>query len=263
MNRALVLGVLLAAGARAQDGPPPPAPPPAPVDEAWADLGVGEVIDPSTLARDTLRALAEPDSVLGAYRADPAFQYDSPEAAGPSLWERFWAWVARTFILPVFDNTTASFRQWVLVLLGVVALAWVVTRLLRAEGSGLFGRADRARAEAGPLLDVEDIARADVRSLLDGALVEGDFREAVRYRYLLVLQALDAAGALAWRRDKTNREYLAEVRDHDAARARPFAQATRVFEYVWYGERAVDAARFEALTPLFDGVEAGLAVAAR
>ena len=71
-------------------------------------------------------------------------------------------------------------------------------------------------------------------------------------RYLVVLQALDAAGALAWRRDKTNRQYVAEVRRAAPDLAGPFGQATRVFDAVWYGERPVSADRYGRLAPLFD-----------
>ena len=71
-------------------------------------------------------------------------------------------------------------------------------------------------------------------------------------RYLLLLQALDAAGALSWRRDKTNREYVAEVSAADRAHAGPFARATRAFDAVWYGERPVSPALYAELAPVFD-----------
>ena len=255
MRRAVSLLVLASLSASAQDAlpsSPPLTPPPAP--ESIASEPVS--LDP-TVPVDTLSSLAAP-ARLDAYRADPDFQYDRPEAAGPSLWEQFWAWVYRTFVEPVFDNTTAEMWEWIAVIAGVLALAWVVTRLLRTEGGSPFARRDRALADVGPLLDVDDIEAVDLDALLADAVARGAYREAVRYRYLVLLQRAAEVGVVAWRRDKTNRDYLAEARASDAALARPFAQATRVFDYVWYGERPVDGARYAALAPTFERVEAAL-----
>jgi hypothetical protein len=211
-------------------------------------------------AADTLRPRPAPADVLDAYRANPDFQYDNPQAEGPSLWDRFWSWVWRTFLAPVFENTSPQAWRWALVILAVALLAWLVTRLLRVEGGGPFSRSAGARAGAGPLLDVENIEAVDLDALLADAVARGAWREAVRFRYLVLLRALAAAGAVDWRRDKTNRTYAEEVRASRPALARPFGRATRVFDYVWYGERPVDRARYAALAPLFEEAEAALAL---
>lgn len=255
--RPLVLA-LLAAVAVAQEAPPaaPPPPPPPP------DLPGAEAVpllppeDPADvygapLATDPLTPAPAP-AVLDAYRADPAFQYDDPQAEGPSLWEQVLRWLRRTLWDPVFENTTPDLRRYVLIALAVLALGWAVARLLRVEGAGVFARRSDPGGGAGPLLDAEAIAEVDLATRLRAALGAGDHREAVRVRYLLLLQALDASGALAWRRDKTNRQYVAEVRASRPGRARTFARATRVFDAVWYGERPVSPALYAELAPLFD-----------
>ena len=253
--------LLLAVSAAAQAPPPPAPPPPAsePLRKAspGVDLDLSET-DPEPplpavpLAADTLRPSPAP-AVLDAYRADPDFQYDRPQAEGPSLWERFWRWGYRTVLAPIFENTSARAREWVLIALAVGILGWVLSRLLQAEGSGVFGRSATTGGVGGPLLDAEDIAEVDLHTRLAEALDRGDHREAVRVRYLLLLQALDAAGAIAWRRDKTNRQYVTEVAAADADHAPLFTRATRVFDAVWYGERPVSPALYAELAPLFDG----------
>ena len=214
---------------------------------------------------DTLAARTAPAATLARYRADPAFQYDRPEADRPSLWTLFLRWLKRTVWDPIFENTTAGFRDTVLLLLAALALGWAITRLLRADVGGLFGRRQRADDESvGPLLAVEDIAAVDLGALLARAEADGRWRDAVRFRYLLALQRLAAGGAIAWRIDKTNRDYLAEIRHADgrsgsAPVAPPFARATRVFDYVWYGERALDGATYARLGPTFDRLDDALA----
>ena len=253
--------LLLAVSAAAQAPPPPAPPPPAsePLRKAspGVDLDLSET-DPEPplpavpLAADTLRPSPAP-AVLDAYRADPDFQYDRPQAEGPSLWERFWRWGYRTVLAPIFENTSARAREWVLIALAVGILGWVLSRLLQAEGSGVFGRSATTGGVGGPLLDADDIAEVDLHTRLADALAQADHREAVRVRYLLLLQALDAAGAIAWRRDKTNRQYVTEVAAADADHAPLFTRATRVFDAVWYGERPVSPALYAELAPLFDG----------
>lgn len=208
-------------------------------------------IDPADLPRsaDTLRARAVPP-VVDRYRADPDFQYDTPEARGPSLWDRFLRWLAETFLGPIAENTTWGFWQIVLVLIAVGALGWVIARLVSAEGGGVFNR--RTASGSAPLLDVEDIAEVDLGARLGDALDRGDLRQAVRLRYLLVLQALDGAGVLTWRRDKTNRQYVTEVGATRADLASPFRAVTRAFDAVWYGERPVSPSLYGRLETLFD-----------
>jgi len=95
--------------------------------------------------------------------------------------------------------------------------------------------------------------------LLRQAMAEGHHREAIRFRYLRVLQRLAADGVVVWQKHKTNRDYLAEVqRSGRADLAAPFGEVTRLFAWVWYGEAPVDAVRYGRMTASFDRVEAAL-----
>ncbi|MEM0963810.1 MAG: DUF4129 domain-containing protein [Bacteroidota bacterium] len=244
------MAAALLLGAQAQ-------PPPEPASYAKIDAPV-LVADSAEvpLATDRITPRDAPDAI-DRYRVDPDFQYADPEAEGASLWDQFWDWVARTFWSPIMESTTADGRQLVIVLLAVLGLGWAVARLLRTGGvGGVFARSEAAPAVG--LLDVEDIAEVDLGSRLREALGVGDYREAVRVRYLSVLQALDETGALAWRQDKTNRQYVAEVAQGAPPLAGPFRQATRVFDAVWYGERPVSESRYHRLTPLFDAATPAL-----
>ncbi|MGB3543099.1 DUF4129 domain-containing protein [Rubrivirga sp.] len=236
--------VALCASVQAQS-PAAPPPPPASVLEVARDTAA---VPTSTAP---LEQRAVPD-IVERYRADPDFKYADPEVEGPSLWDRFWSWLERTFWDPIYDSTTAEGRDIILVLVAVVALGWVVARLLRTEGSfGVLARRDRDAPGVG-LLDVDDIAQVDLEARLRDALAASDYRQAVRVRYLAVLQDLDAAGALEWRRDKTNRQYVLEVGHRSPDLADSFRKTTRVFDAVWYGERPVSASRYDRLVPLFE-----------
>ena len=253
-RRVVWLIVALGVGAaQPPPAPPPPAPPPAapaPPPASPAPPPPAEALG-APVARESVTPRPEPRT-LDAYRADPDFQYDDPQAAGPSLWDLFWDWVARTFLMPLAETTSVRGWVWFWTAVAVLLIGWVVVRLLQVEGGGgVWTRRDADGPGVG-LLDVDDIADIDLGTRLREALAAGDLREAVRIRYLSLLQALDSAGALAWRRDKTNRQYAAEIALSRPATAEAFRTATRVFEAVWYGERDVSGALYGRLGPIFD-----------
>ena len=244
----LALVVVLAA----QIPTPAPAPAmgPVPPDPVAA-------VAPRGLAAPPPAEVREAPARLDALRDDPAFQYDRPEAETPSLWDRFWAWAKRTFLDPIGQGASKPIGYGLMALAAGV-LVWVLVRVLRGEGSGLFGRQDVGTAEAsGPLLDVEDIETVDLASRLRQSLRDGDHRSAIRLRYLLALQRLARDGHVEWARDKTNRTYVSEARASAGADAgRAVADVTRVFDHVWYGGLGVDAARYERFAARFDRLDA-------
>lgn len=84
------------------------------------------------------------------------------------------------------------------------------------------------------------------------AASEKEYRQAVRYLYLQLLQRLSAAGAIEFAVDKTNTEYLRELT------GKPYkdevAELTRYYDYVWYGEFALDAAAYATIENRFRNI---------
>lgn len=266
MKGAGLLAVLLLTGAASAQ---PAAPPkhklkPPSSQAAGADEAVPVVPAVREAPLDTANVAARPAPVaaLDRFRDDPDYQYERIGAAGPSLWDLFWRWVRRTFFDPIDRHTSPLFWRVLWPTLAVLILAWVLVRVLRTGGVGLFARRGAAVREGALLLDAEDIAAVDLDALLRRALAERRHRDAVRLLYLRALQALAAGGVVDWQKDKTNRDYLAEVRRASADLARPFADVTRLFEWVWYGEAAVDDAHFQSVQARFDGFTDALRSAA-
>ena len=217
---------------------------------------------PQTAAPPRARTL--PGATLRAVQADPAYRYADPVVKGRS-WRELLAEAFQRLLERTVRAVGPDGAWWIAVTLAAVAVGWALSRLLGADRGGLFGARDRRRASASdPLLDVEDIAEVDLATLLAAARADGDWRGALRLRYLLLLQTLAAAGAIAWARDKTNRTYAAEVRAWDAAHrgaplAPAFARATSLFERVWYGGLAVVESRLAELEADADAAEHALA----
>ncbi len=199
-------------------------------------------------------ARAIPTDALDDFRNNPNFQYDRVETDGPTLMELFWQWLVDVLFGPIRNNTTPQFWSWFWLIAGILAIAFVVSQALRADSGWFFRKKDNQVEPHGiVLLDTEDIESINLDALLDAALSDRRYRDATRYTYLLALQALTEQGLIDWDKHKTNREYVAEVeRANQPALTRPFAEITRLFEWIWYGEFAMDEQRFGLARGRFD-----------
>lgn len=90
----------------------------------------------------------------------------------------------------------------------------------------------------------------DPDALLRNAIRNGNYRLAVRYLYLQVLTKLSERKIIEINSNKTNYEYVNEVRKHKFANE--FASLTLQYEYVWYGEYPVNEKLFEQIQSSFN-----------
>ena len=181
-----------------------------------------------------------PDA-LSAYRNAPDFLYDREPSAPSGLWDRFMQWLDDNLFRPLRDATPSWAERWFYYLLAAVGIVYAVMRLLRMDIAGTFYRRRQRPGLAFEILP-EDINTLDFDRLIDEAVAVRDYRRAVRLLYLKTLKALAARHLIDWQRDKTNHEYIDELAQPTLRRA--FADLTTLFEYVWYGDFAVDEAVF-------------------
>ncbi|MGI8588918.1 MAG: DUF4129 domain-containing protein [Chloroflexia bacterium] len=108
-----------------------------------------------------------------------------------------------------------------------------------ALGIGVFaaGNLRRARTAGGARPAVGFAAEAgwsatQAQAAAAAAATAGDYRKAVRYRYLATLLALDEAGQVRFDPSLTDGEYLRRVPSPLRA---PFGPLVQLFERIWYG----------------------------
>ncbi|MEQ1747590.1 MAG: DUF4129 domain-containing protein [Saprospiraceae bacterium] len=139
--------------------------------------------------------------------------------------------------------------QALLIILAVLAIAYGIHRMLQEPRN-------RRIARDGAMITEENLDtylhETDLDRFLREALARGDYPQALRVRYLQVIKNLSESGAILWATDKTNRDYLREMRAHPHERA--FQQATRTYERIWYGNTPLDRAGFESVEPMFTGL---------
>lgn len=89
------------------------------------------------------------------------------------------------------------------------------------------------------------IQETDLERFLREALALGNYNQAVRIYYLQVIKDLSQKDAIVWSREKTNRDYLREMRSHPLSA--DFRSATLTYEEVWYGNLALDKSIYESI----------------
>ncbi len=193
-------------------------------------------------------ARAPAPALLQAYRDNPDFVYDRAAAGSGSWWDRFKVWLWDKVFGPLDGATESPMVEWIFYLLAAAGIVYAIARLLRMDLGGAFsGKKERARLAFETVSD--DIREIDFDRLIDEAVAACQYRRAVRLLYLKTLKTLAARHLIDWQRDKTNHEYIDELRT--PALRRPFAVLTTLFEYVWYGDFPVDEAVFGRLRGSF------------
>ena len=127
-------------------------------------------------------------------------------------------------------------------ILAIGLFGYLVYRLFLSNSS--FLSRNRKNIASDIAVVAEENAN-DPDSLLRSAIRSGNYRLAVRYLYLQSLKRLSEKKFIEINSNKTNYEYVTEIRKHKFANE--FASLTLQYEYVWYGEYPVDERLFEQI----------------
>ena len=77
------------------------------------------------------------------------------------------------------------------------------------------------------------IETQNIQELIDAALKAQNYRLAVRFYYLLLLQKLAQKDIIDWQVQKTNADYVYEIKN-EVLRT-DFTRLTRIYDFIWYG----------------------------
>ncbi len=156
-------------------------------------------------------------------------------------------------------NFNPNFLNWTAATAGLGTILQVLAIIL---ATGLIGYAiyrmlqvprNRAIARDGVEITVDNIDQyiheTDLDRFLREALAQGNFPLVIRLYYLQIIKELSSKNAIRWAREKTNRDYQREMRQHRLAE--PFRVATLRYEEVWYGNQPLSAGAYALLEPDF------------
>ena len=145
----------------------------------------------------------------------------------------------------------SSFIRVLLWTLAVIFILFVLYRLFLTEG--IFKRESKTTKQLIPEVEEEVItSESDFDNLINQALQNNNYRQAVRYQYLRTLHKLDDKNFIELAKDKTNFQYVREIKN--PAFQNDFASLTLKYEYVWYGEFMIDKIIYQKIESNFTGL---------
>lgn len=132
--------------------------------------------------------------------------------------------------------------SWLFYLALFVAVIFLIYILLNEGGSGWFSSKGHKKIETSEDITSENIENADIISLINRAENNQDYRLAIRYYYLLVLKTLTIKKHIKFEDDKTNAEYLNDIKSKPFSAA--FEYTSYLYNYIWYGEFPLDVQQY-------------------
>ncbi|MGK0363428.1 MAG: hypothetical protein ACI85O_000473 [Saprospiraceae bacterium] len=134
----------------------------------------------------------------------------------------------------------------------VFLIAVVVMILLFLVKDGLPNN-EKVEKTVITLENIEDnIHETDLERFIREAKEKGDYALAMRLYYLSIIKELSLKKLIKWKRDKTNGEYLRELRSSNFFTE--FNEVTNIFERIWYGGGKIDAGTFAGFEGKFRGL---------
>tara|TARA_R110000787_G_scaffold190356_4_gene301801 strand:- start:1161 stop:1880 length:720 start_codon:yes stop_codon:yes gene_type:complete len=191
-------------------------------------------IDSSLIEKKTFDA-----AKIDEYKNSEDFNYVTPEVE-PSFFQKVWDWIKKIFrnILEYFFDDINPITGFLLVILRIlpyiilaVALFFMIKYFLNIRATSILKGSNKSIVTFGS--DEELIKREDLETLLKDAIDSEEYRIAVRFYYLLILKKLTASNLIVWQQEKTNEDYIKEIKE--TSLQSKFSESTRVYDFVWYG----------------------------
>lgn len=201
-------------------------------------------------------------SDLDTYKNDSKFNYE--EVKTESTWftdvinwfynllRRFFEWI---FGVGNAEGYLAVFLEILPYLLLALFLYLVIRFFVRSNIQGK-GKKNKNPNMVSLSEDEHIIKNEDIEQLIKNALSDKNYRLAIRYQYLFILQLLSEHEWIDWQQQKTNDDYLEEL--STSPLLDDFGRATVLYDYVWYGEFELNRERYTKAETIFKSLKNAL-----
>lgn len=182
------------------------------------------------------------------YKNDKYFNYDETQGTD-SIWKRFKNWLGNVlrdfFSMFDVDYETESKLTIFYRVISIFAVGLLVFYIIRAfvqkDAYWLFKK--RAKKVEIIVDDVEkNLTTVHFPTLLSKTIGESQYRLAIRYYYLWLLQSLQESGQIQWHIEKTNSDYVSEIKDEKTREE--FQYLSYIYNNIWYGEYEIAEVEF-------------------
>jgi hypothetical protein len=184
--------------------------------------------------------------------ADSKLKYNHKVATQKGLFQRFLEWLTEKLFDNVgYDNisVTRDIIIWSIIIISAIIVIWL---LMKSDMVSLIR--PKAKTAAFNFSDVtEDLDTINFNHRIAEAYEKADYRLAIRWHYLKVLYLLDKKQLISFSPYKTNIDYKNELKDKKLQEK--FMRLSRTYEYVWYGQFAMNINLYNKNASEFEAVE--------
>lgn len=155
------------------------------------------------------------------YANDPEYWVKETKTTKPGFWD---------FVGKVLRNEV--FRWFIYILLGSFLL-WAFYKIIISNNLFLFYSKNKKLKDESVEEEIQ-LEEATLDERIAKLIAERNYRPAIRYLYIKVLQQLNEKGWITYHAQATNFDYIRQMSNNKLAP--DFRFLTQVYEYVWYGE---------------------------
>ncbi|WP_372753157.1 DUF4129 domain-containing protein [Mariniflexile sp.] len=198
-----------------------------------------------TIQRDSsnLKVTYFKEAIEERYKGDD-FNYNINDTGGINLLQRlikkFFDWINDVFGVDIDFINYKTLEYIVYAFLGVACLYLIVKFLMESPINSVF-KTETKDIDTFKYVE-ENIKDVNFDTLISSAIKENNYRLATRYLYLKSLKLLTNKNIIDWHYDKTNSDYINEIKDEDTKSV--FKRISYIYDYVWYGEFPIDEATY-------------------
>ncbi|WP_185957161.1 DUF4129 domain-containing protein [Gracilimonas mengyeensis] len=189
-----------------------------------------------------------PPETLEAITSDPVFDYQEIPQNPESLWDRIVLWLIQA-IGYLFEQPWANtlIRIIFFIIFGLMIIG-LINQIMGGNIRSAFS-GNKAGEKVMPGFTQSNPQKTNYDQLLEQAIADNNYHDAVRLLYLKALQQLSSKSIITWKSDKTNRDYLQEIDTHPSKS--PFRDLTLYYEYVEYGDFEIDQLEFKKVQTIY------------
>lgn len=196
---------------------------------------------------------------VASFKEDPSFDYSqkiqeenwwtSFKRYISMQWEKLMNWLLGDFEAPIAVAFFLEMLPYILLLLLLSFITYLFIRLYPAVSPLSSGKNPEL------ILDEDEkiIRFKDIPDLIKKALSRGNYRLAVRYQFLYVLQQLADRDIVEYDSSKTDEEYLSEIQDPSVKKQ--FQKLNRIYDFVWYGNFSTNLQNYERIERDFERMQ--------
>lgn len=164
------------------------------------------------------------------------------------LWSRFLNWIFGAGEITGFWAVLVKLLPYIIIIGVLFLLGWLFMKVNPRDM--LFEKQEPPQIILSE--DEDIIQNQNIQNLIEQALKENNYRLAIRYYYLSVLKKLSDTDLIAWESQKTNTDYLRELKD--ASLKQKFQNITRLYDFIWYGSFEIDQTSFRQAEQKFKSI---------